>query len=37
MNGIINIKIYEQTTGEKLPFILLLIDNFNALFSIYPD
>ena len=37
MNGIINIKIYEQTTGEKLPFILILIDNFNALFSIYPD
>ena len=37
MNGVINIKSYEQTTGKRLPFILIVIDNLNALFSLYPD
>ena len=37
MNGIINIKSYEQTTGKKLPNIVLVVDNLNTVFNFYPN
>lgn len=36
MNGIINIKAYNQTADEKYPYIVLMIDNFSSVFSLYP-
>lgn len=36
MNGIINIKAYNQTAEEKYPYIVLMIDNFSSVFSLYP-
>lgn len=37
MNGVINIKAYNQSADEKLPYIVLMIDSFSSLFSLYQD
>lgn len=37
MNGIINIKSYEQMTGNKLASIVLVVDNLNSVFALYPE
>ena len=37
MNGMINIKSYNQFADEKYPYIVLCIDNFSSLFAMYPE
>lgn len=32
-----NIKAYRDATGEKLPYIVLVIDNFAPMFTLYPE
>ena len=32
-----NIKSYRDATGEKLPYIVLVIDNFAPMFTLYPE
>ena len=36
MNGMINIKSYNQFMDEKYPYIVLFIDNFASVFAMYP-
>lgn len=35
--GVNTLSAYRQVTGEKLPYILLLVDNFGAVLPTYPD
>lgn len=37
LQGISTIKAYNQETDEKLPYIVLVIDNLNGVFGHYPD
>lgn len=37
MNGIINIRAYNQTAEKRYPYIVLMIDNFSSVFSLYPN
>lgn len=37
MKGIINIKAYNQFAEEKMPYIVLMVDNLAALFAMYPE
>ena len=32
-----SIKSYRETTGEKLPYIALIVDNFAPVFQLYPE
>lgn len=36
-NMVGSIKAYREKTGEKLPYVVLVIDNFGQLLSQYPD
>ena len=35
--GVGNINVYEQLTGEHLPVIILVLDNFAPVYQLYPD
>ena len=35
--GLVSIQSYKEATGEPLPFILLLLDNFAPVLDMYPD
>lgn len=35
--GVNTLSAYRQVTGEKLPYILLLVDNFGAVLPTYPN
>lgn len=35
--GVNTLSAYRQVTGEKLPYILLLVDNFGAVLPTYPE
>ena len=35
--GVTNIHDYQEVTGEKIPYIVLILDNFTAVFSMYPS
>lgn len=35
--GAMNIQTYTELTGEKLPFIVVLLDNFAPVLSLYPN
>lgn len=35
--GVSTLSTYRQVTGEKLPYILLLVDSFGAVLPTYPD
>ena len=37
MNGIINIKAYNDSAETKMPYIVLMVDNLASLFAIYPE
>lgn len=35
--GVSNLRAYLQITGEKLPYLVLLVDNFAPVYSLYPQ
>lgn len=35
--GVGNIQAYKDISGEKIPYIVLVLDNFSPVFNIYPD
>lgn len=35
--GVTNIQAYTELTGEELPFVVLLLDNFAPVFTLYPN
>ncbi len=35
--GVGNIKAYREITGEQLPYIVLVLDNFSPVLNLYPD
>lgn len=35
--GVGNIIAYRDATGEKIPFIVLIVDNFTPVFNLYPE
>lgn len=35
--GLVNIASYEEATGEKLPYIVLFLDNFAPVLSMHPE
>ena len=35
--GLVSIQSYREATGETLPYILLLLDNFAPVLELYPD
>jgi len=37
MNGVINVKSYNQIMEHKIPNIVLVVDNFQSLFAMYPE
>lgn len=36
-SGVGNLKSYMEMTGEKLPYILLMVDNFAPVLNLYPE
>lgn len=35
--GVGNIQSYKDISGEKIPYIVLVLDNFSPVFNLYPD
>lgn len=35
--GVGNIRAYRDISGEKIPYIVLVLDNFSPVFNLYPD
>lgn len=35
--GVGNIQAYKDISGEKIPYIVLVLDNFSPVFNLYPD
>lgn len=35
--GVGNIQSYRDISGEKIPYIVLVLDNFSPVFNLYPD
>lgn len=35
--GVGNIQAYKDISGEKIPYIVLALDNFSPVFNLYPD
>lgn len=35
--GVGNLRMYIQATGRQLPYLVLLVDNFAPVYSLYPD
>ncbi len=35
--GVGNINAYKQETGENIPYIVLMLDNFAPVYNLYPD
>lgn len=35
--GIISIDAYREASGEKMPYILMIVDNFGPVFNLFPD
>lgn len=36
-HGLVSVASYREVTGEKLPYIVLLLDNFAPVLDMYPD
>ncbi len=36
-SGLINLESYREMTGEKIPYILMIVDNFAPISSLYPQ
>lgn len=35
--GVSNIEAYRNETGEKVPYIILVLDNFGVVYNLYPE